>query len=269
MPTSHHPPLIALCPCPDCPACLVLDANEPLDAARPCPDGLAARLEHGKECVSALARHAGLAAPPRLLRIDEDADPLLRQLGSREGALPIGSLSGSLPDEAVLRLSTIGRMNEIAAADRCRAFIAGLFSLPGTAERSLRHGLTLLWLDERRIYAALVFRNAVHALAELSFPVLFGPGRENGAGPLVRLLDDFRLGWLPDEEAARHGGVVWRAGDLPDEAEGFKPLMAAGPEADALAGRARITADAPGRILCLGLLHCARIRGGQPDAAAR
>lgn len=293
MSSSHTPSLLALCLCPDCPACLTLGASEPLDAARPVPvhpcdeshTGFPSGSPGGSPAVYLagspvgqylaearvhdLVRHAGFADTPEVFVIDDGATPLSRRLAERSRPLRVGSLLHEPADGAVLRLSAIGRMNGVTAADRCRACVAGLFSLPGTAERSRRHGLTLLWLDASRVYAALVFRGALHALADLSFPALFGPGREDAyVETFIRLLDDFRLGWLPAEEAARHGGIVWRAETLPDEAEGFKPLVAAGPEAGTLAGRARIMAGDPGGILCRGLLYCAREAAGQTDGRA-
>lgn len=165
---------------------------------------------------------------------------------------PSSLLSALSGKDAVLRLSEIARMTT-ATADPCRAFILGLLSLPGVAARAQRQGLTLLWLDPERVCAALVFRDSLYALATLSFPALFGLDAGQGAADLVRLLDDFRLGWLPEEAATRLDGAVWRASDLPPEAEGFKPLFACGPNAGLLAGKARIMPESTEDILRRGL----------------
>lgn len=247
-------PLVALCPGPTGLTGLALDADARIDAARPC------RLNAGFDPGPGTA----------YLLVDDNVPGLLQALFGRSDALPIQSLPPSpsvlcpASDLSALRLSIIAGTVKVAAVDRRRAFILGLLALPEIMRRSLRHGLALLWLDERRVRVALVFRAALHAMADLSLPVLLDAGGKNDLEPMLRLLNDFCLGWLPAEEAARYDGTAWRAANLPDEAEGFKPLIATGPMAGLLAGRARIMTESPEVILCRGLLHAARLTQCKP-----
>jgi len=117
-------------------------------------------------------------------------------------------------------------------ADDRFAFIPELMARPDLAERSLRQGITLLFLDAQGVLAALVFEDRLFGLLCLPF------GLEIEA--LVGLLNDFRLGWLPQDMANRLGGHVWRACKLPAEAEGFAPMFVVGPLAPRMQGRARI-----------------------------
>lgn len=270
-------PLLALCPCSGGLTGLALDAGAPLDDARPFRTK-ASSLASPAACPELLSVLDGSSRNSLVLLVDDNSACLLSRLKGREAALPVGDMlppgffspggprrdgDSATPEHPVLRPSTIGRMNKYGSTDRSHAFLAGMLSLPPVTERSRRHGLTLLWLDPERVYAALVFRGALHAMAGLSFPALFNPegdaGYARGSAALARLLDDFRLGWLPEEEAARRGGVAWRAASLPPEAEGFMPFFAAGPEAGMLTGFAMVMPDAPERILCRGLLHGYRL----------
>ena len=117
-------------------------------------------------------------------------------------------------------------------ADARFAFIPKLMARPDLTERSLRQGITLLFLDAKGVLAALVFEDRLFGLLCLPF------GQEIDA--LVSLLNDFQLGWLPPEQAQNLGGHVWQPIDLPAEAEGFAPVFATGPLAWRMQGHARI-----------------------------
>jgi len=134
-------------------------------------------------------------------------------------------------------------------ADARFAFIPELMARPDLVERSLRQGITLLFLDVRGVLAALVFKDRLFGLLCLPFgPKL--PDNRTGSSEgsydvfspdvLISLLDDFRLGWLPPEKAQNLGGHIWRPIELPAEAEGFAPVFAVGPLARHMQGRARI-----------------------------
>jgi len=126
-------------------------------------------------------------------------------------------------------------------ADAHFAFIPELMARPDLVERSLRQGITLLFLQTRGVLAALVFKDRLFGLLFLPFGPKF-PGDCDAFSPdvLVGLLDDFRLGWLPQDIAQSLGGHLWRPIELPAEAEGFAPVFAAGPLARHMQGRARI-----------------------------
>jgi hypothetical protein len=130
-------------------------------------------------------------------------------------------------------------------ADAHFAFIPELMARPDLVERSLRQGITLLFLQTRGVLAALVFKDRLFGLLHLPFGPKFPGGCEDSSDAfspdvLSSLLDDFRLGWLPQEKAQNLGGHVWRPIELPAEAEGFAPMFAAGPLARRMQGRARI-----------------------------
>lgn len=187
--------------------------------------------------------------PPLLYR-------LIEQAGS--GGLPVEALARPCPFPDMLRLAAIQRMTGAAAADMSTASALGLLVLPDVRRRAFRQGVTLLHLDGQRIFAALLFRDALHAFCELSVPRLFPDLSAPDPDPLLRLLNDFRLGWLPPEQAAAVDGRVCRASEPPPEAEGFGPLIAAGPAAFLLEGRARVVEDGARMTACQGLLygHC-------------
>lgn len=199
--------------------------------------------------------------PPLLHRLIEEADP---------GGLPVDALARPCSFSGLLRLCAIQRMTGTAAADISTAFALGLLSQPGLRSRAFRQGMTLLYLDGQRIFAALLFRDAFHAFCELALPepgsvdpigMAAGSGASGdpASAPdmphILKLLEDFRLGWLPAEQAEAQGGRVCRVPQLPAEAEGFKPLIAAGPGAALLKGRARVVEDGNGTLACRGLLY--------------
>ena len=141
------------------------------------------------------------------------------------------------PQLSALRPEAIRRMTgfperQSTDADARFAFIPELMARPDLAERSLRQGITLLFLDAQGVLAALVFEDRLFGLLCLPF------GQKIDV--LVSLLDDFRLGWLPPEQAQTLSGHVWRPLELPAEAEGFAPMFATGPLAWRMQSRARI-----------------------------
>jgi hypothetical protein len=132
-------------------------------------------------------------------------------------------------------------MTGFPGSDAACAFIPELMARPDLAERSLRQGVTLLFLHASGVLGALIFRDRLFSFLHLSFGPEF-PGGSEGFSPvpLLGILEDFRLGWLPQEKAHTLGGYVWRPEELPAEAEGFAPMFAAGPLAWCMHGHARI-----------------------------
>jgi len=132
-------------------------------------------------------------------------------------------------------------MTGFPGSDAACAFIPELMARPDLAERSLRQGVTLLSLHARGVMGALVFKDHLFSLLRLPFGPEFPGGSEGfSPAPLLGVLEDFRLGWLPQEKAHALGGYVWRPEELPAEAEGFAPIFAAGPLAWCMRGHARI-----------------------------
>jgi hypothetical protein len=132
-------------------------------------------------------------------------------------------------------------MTGFPGSDADCAFILELMARPDLTERSLRQGVTLLFLHARGVSGALVFKDRLFSFLRLPFgPEFPGGSGEFSPAPLLALLEDFRLGWLPQEKAHTLGGYVWRPEELPAEAEGFAPIFATGPLAQCMRGHARI-----------------------------
>lgn len=161
--------------------------------------------------------------------------------GADARGLPLDSLMADEPDKRMVRLSAIRRMTGFPAIDAAHAFILGLMALPDLTERSFRQGLTLLHLHTRGALAALVFQERLLGFLDLPFgPGLSGNPDAFSPSLLLEILDDFRLGWFPEEKANDLQGFVWHPPRLPPEAEGFAPLFAVGALSDLMAGHARV-----------------------------
>ncbi len=152
------------------------------------------------------------------------------------GGIELFSLLAAGPDEHMPRLSAIKQTSGAPVLDHIFAFALGLLAAPRIAGRSLREGLTLLHVDGLWLRAALVFQNRLFSVLEVPLNAWTQPPAGNAApDSLARHLEDFRLGWLPQEVAASQGGFVSRAACLPPEAEGFRPTFICGNNAEALA----------------------------------
>lgn len=202
--------------------------------------------------------------------------PLLGGLFERHGGgIPVQELLCPTKGPEMLRLSTIQRITGFSVLDSALAFVAGMFALPSVAARSRREGVVLLYMGRHYMRAALAYRGRLFALLELpaSPAGQEPPGAEDmvrqSAMPLApeslaQWLDDLRLGWLPAEKAENLGGFLCRAGALPAEAEGFRPLFITGPGASALEGMGRIVDSGPEESAnCRGLL--AAFGSGMPQ----
>lgn len=175
------------------------------------------------------------------------------------GGIPLAELFPAQAAPEMLRLSSIQRITGFPVADSAIAFIFGLLSIPLVAGRSGREGLVLVELSRHTLRAALVYREHLFALLEMPSVVFCGastPGAEMDLETLEQWLDDLRLGWLPSEKASDRGGFLCRAPALPPEAEGFRPMFVAGPDAPLLEKSGQIAGGAMHSVLngCWGLL---------------
>jgi uncharacterized protein (DUF1786 family) len=169
--------------------------------------------------------------------------------------LPLDKLLPAQPGPPLWRLSAIQRITGHAVADTAAAFLLGLLSIPDVFGRSFRQGIVLAYAGQSHVAAALVFAGRLFGFFELplerAIPGASGTGRPEMA-LLLRLLEDFRLGWLPQETVAELGGHQCRMPRLPAEAEGFVPLYVTGPGSRLFAGQARLVGDIADN--CQGLL---------------
>ncbi len=167
------------------------------------------------------------------------------QEGIPPEALVYAAAPAALPRLAALQAATGGPVAEHGAA-----LLLGLLALPEIAERSYRQGVLLIAADSNRLTASLVFQERILGVYERSSSRL-DPSR------LARDVEEFRLGWLPDEQVRQTGGHGCFILELPPEAEGFKPIYITGPQRYALHGMGNIAApyDDCNQTACFGLLH--------------
>lgn len=151
------------------------------------------------------------------------------------------------------RWGALRRLHGETGGDVCDSLCAKLLGLMARQERrdrSYKHGMCCLYLGNHFTGAYLVFRERVFGAYEL-------PSENVTTEGLLADLEEFRLGWLPQERAAKSGGISCVDINLPAEAEGFKPLFVIGPKAKMLEGQARIVSSEGGGVFwgCFGLLH--------------
>ena len=170
---------------------------------------------------------------------------------SRSGGIAVSELAAAPAREDLLRLRAIQRITGYPALDSSAAFLLGLLSMPGVRERSYRQGVTLLFMGKTVISAGLVFQDRLFGFFELPADRLW-PKDAPEPALLLTCLEEFRLGWLPKEMAARLGGFADSALALPPEAEGFRPVYATGPHASL----ARTIGQIPGTPEDIALNNC-------------
>ncbi len=136
-------------------------------------------------------------------------------------------------------------------ADTGAAAMLGALCAPEVAARSARQGITVVNVGNSHTIAFLIFQQSVYGVYEHHTGLLT---RES----LLADLDEFRLGWLPDEQVRAKGGHGSAfAASIPPEAESFKPTFILGPKRALLEGQGQFIAPAGDMMLagCFGLLH--------------
>lgn len=175
---------------------------------------------------------------------------------ARSGGIDMASLMAAPVRDDLLRLGAIQRITGYPVLDSAAAFVLGLLSDSAVSRRARREGVTLLFAGHYTVSAGLVFQDRLLGFFELPAGRMLPPGTSEPSS-LLTCLEEFRLGWLPEERAAELGGFSDVAPDLPPEAEGFRPLFLTGPRAALLEGRGRMTGSAEDMALtnCRGLLY--------------
>lgn len=174
---------------------------------------------------------------------------------------PTQWLYAKAPEECT-RLAALQRaIGGGPVADTGAAAVLGALAVPEVAERSDREGVLVVNAGNSHTTAFLVFQRRVLGVYEHHTAMLSAAG-------LAKDLDEFRLGWLPDEQVRAAGGHGCVFGDLPPEAEGFRPAFILGPRREILRGRGAFIAPYGDMMLagCHGLLH-GIMSGGMAQAA--
>ncbi len=161
------------------------------------------------------------------------------------------------PQEQLTRLSALARATGGLVADTGTAAVLGALATPEVQERSFRQGVTIVNVGNSHVVAFLVFRGKVWGVYE------HHTGMHDSAS-LVHDLQEFRLGWLPDEVVRAKGGhgTVF-TGTLPEEAEGFMPTFVVGPQRECLRGHGQFIAPYGDMMFtgCHGLVYGAALTG--------
>lgn len=155
------------------------------------------------------------------------------------------------PPAACTRLAALSRsIGGGPTADTGAAAVLGALSVPDVAERSDREGVLVINVGNSHTLAFRVFRRRILGVYEHHTGLL-------STETLLRDLDEFRRGWLPDEQVRAAGGHGCVMLDPPAQAEGFRPAFILGPRRALLAGYGGFIAPHGDMMLagCHGLLH--------------
>ena len=164
--------------------------------------------------------------------------------------------NGAVPKN-LTRLRMIQERSNGPVADADAAVLLGALSMQELSERSWREGITVLNADDRHTVAFLVYQGRVWGVYEQHTQLLT-------TELLQRNLEEFRLGWLPDEVVRNAGGHGCALLELPPEAEGFRPTFVFGPRGAAFPGIGKRLqpGDGAASIGICGLLYGIRLRQG-------
>lgn len=91
-------------------------------------------------------------------------------------------------------------------------------SHPKISARNFQEGITLLVENNFRFFAVLVYKNNIYGAFEHNL-------KELTPELLKKDLEEFRFGWLPNEEVLKQKGCGCILKNIPPEAEGFRPTF--------------------------------------------
>ncbi len=154
------------------------------------------------------------------------------------------------------RLATLQKLSGGPVADTGTAAVLGALCTPEVQARSQREGITIVNVGNSHTIAMLVYKGQVSGIYE------HHTGQRN-LEELLHDLQEFRLGWLPDEEVRASGGHGTVFGARDAEAGSFAPTFILGPQREMLRGHGQYIAPHGQMMLagCFGLLrayaaHC-------------
>lgn len=156
----------------------------------------------------------------------------------------------AVPTPGLTRLMSLHTSTGGPVADTGTAALLGAMCLPEVRSRCQREGVTLINIGNSHFVAALVYQNRVVGVYE----------HHTGMRTLEELLHDlqeFRMGWLPDEQVRATGGHGTAFGTIPEEAAGFDPTFILGPRREILRGHGQFIAPYGDMMQagCYGLLE--------------
>ncbi len=150
------------------------------------------------------------------------------------------------------RLATLQSLTGGAVADTGTAAVLGALCTPEVWARSQREGVTIINMGNSHVIAMLVYQGKVSGIFE----------HHTGLRTVEELLHDiqeFRMGWLPDETVRASGGHGTVFGTRDAAAGGFAPTFILGPQREMLRGHGQFIAPHGQMMLagCFGLLRAA------------
>lgn len=107
--------------------------------------------------------------------------------------------------------------NSISFDYRLELILAAL-SHPKIRERNFQEGITLIIEKDFRFFAVLIYKNNIYGAFEHTL--------QNLSPELLKKdLEEFRFGWLPNEEVLKQNGFGCVLKNIPAGAEGFHPTF--------------------------------------------
>ncbi|MEG2173636.1 MAG: DUF1786 domain-containing protein [Desulfovibrionaceae bacterium] len=247
-------------------ACAVHDSPEMVRSmgfsiSHHCPEGAVAVAisDYSPAHWEGLLRQAGLPLPHRVVAAAQDHG--IHEAGNRQGRMRHwrGLLDVSphpadwiytVPPPNLTRLVALHAVTGGPVADTGTAALLGALCLPEVRDRSQREGVTIVNIGNSHCVAALVYQQRILGIYE----------HHTGMRSVEQLLQDlqeFRMGWLPDEQVRATGGHGTAFGHIPEAAAGFDPTFVLGPRRELLRGYGQFVAPYGDMMLagCYGLLE--------------
>lgn len=116
-----------------------------------------------------------------------------------------------------LNISEHGNCREIIFDRRLETLLACL-SLPALYDRNFQEGITLIAENGYDFFAVLVYKMNIYGAFEHNL-------KNTDTALLQKNLEEFRFGWLPNEEVLKQNGKGCVLKNIPAEAEGFRPTF--------------------------------------------
>lgn len=173
-----------------------------------------------------------------------------RTLLQSSGGDPAQWLYQAPPALCTRLLSLSASIGNGPVADTGTAAVLGALLLPEVQARSQREGVLVVNVGNSHVLAFMVYCGLVLGVYE------HHTGMHDSAS-LCHDLQEFRMAWLPDEQVRAKGGHGCIFGDIPPEAEGFRPTFILGPRRELLRGQGQFIAPYGDMMLagCHGLLY--------------
>ncbi len=163
---------------------------------------------------------------------------------------PVNWIFDSVP-RPFTRLEAIRKSsNACSMADTGTAALLGVLSMSMVRKRSEREGVTIVNIGNSHVIAFLVYQAKVYGIYEHHTGL-------RTTESLLKDLQEFKLGWLPDENVRDSGGHGCVFSEIPHDAEGFKPTYILGPQRKMLQGHGLFVAPNDDMMLAgaYGLLY--------------